>query len=130
MTTAAHLLVVFPNPRLRAAVAGTLVSAGAVVVGAAAGIEEALALAPAVRLDGIVLGTTVLAGDAGIALRRLAAAAPGAALAVVGSDTSAAYASAVRRAGATVYVPLDHDPVLLARTVIAAASPGGIGRAP
>ena len=77
------------------------------IVGQADDLTDTVHLTCGFRPDGLVLGSGLLRGDVGGALRRLIAAIPKVEIIVVGTETSASYAAAIKAAGAADYVSVD-----------------------
>jgi DNA-binding NarL/FixJ family response regulator len=113
----ARVVIALPHPRLRTALARALDLPGAIsVVGQASDLIGAVDVTRALHADGLVLGAAVLRGDVVGDLRHVVAALPEVHVVVLGSETSVAYASAMRAAGAADYVSLDQgtDPLVSA----------------
>ena len=104
----ARVVVALPHVNLRNAISAALgASDGVSVVGRTGDLEDMIRIARESRPDGVVLGSGLLRGDIAGQLRRLIAAVPGVRFIVVGTETSAAYASVVKSAGAADYVAFD-----------------------
>jgi DNA-binding NarL/FixJ family response regulator len=111
-----RVVVALPHARLRAALARALGLAGTLsVVGQASDLIGAIEVARALRADSLVLGAGVLRGDVLTDLRHAVAALPGVRIVVIGSETSAAYAAAMKAAGAADYVSLEQGTEPLVR---------------
>lgn len=104
----ARVVIALPHARLRAALARALDLPGEIsVVGQASDLAGAVDVTRALLADGLVLGAGVLHGDVVGDLRHVVAALPGVHIVVLGSETSAAYAAAMKAAGAADYVSLE-----------------------
>ncbi len=123
-----RLVVALSHARLRDALAAALISSGVVcVVGRAGDLAHAIQLTRDERPDGVVVGAGLLQGDIARDVRGLVTTIPEVWIVVVGTETSAAYAAAIKAAGAADYVALDGgtDSVVSAvRRAIPHASPG------
>ena len=123
-----RLVVALSHARLRDALAAALISSGVVsVVGRAGDLPHAIQLTRDERPDGVVVGAGLLQGDIARDVRGLVTTIPEVRVVVVGTETSAAYAAAIKAAGAAGYVALDGgtDSVVSAvRRAIPYASPG------
>ena len=107
-TPQARLVIALPHARLRNAIAAALASSGAVsVVGEAGSLTDAVRRTRESKPDGLVLGSGLLRGDVAGDLRRLIAELPSVEIVVVGTETSAGYAAAIKAAGAADYVAFD-----------------------
>ena len=103
-----RLVIALPHARLRAALARALDLPGVIcIVGQASDLASAVDATRRTRADGLVLGAGILHGDVVGNLRSVVAALPGVHIVVVGSETGAAYATAMRTAGAADYIALE-----------------------
>ena len=115
-TRESRLVVAVPHARLRDALARALDLPGAIcVVGQAHDLAGAVDVTRRAGADGIVLGAGILREDVVGNLRDVVAALPGVHIVVVGSETGAAYANAMKTAGAADYIALEQGTDALAR---------------
>jgi DNA-binding NarL/FixJ family response regulator len=106
-----RLVIAMAHTRLGDTIVRALTSSDSVaVVGRAGDLDDAVRVTRETRPDGVVVGALLLPGDVVNGLRRLAAAIPGVRIVVIGTETSPAYAAAIKGAGAADYVALDGGP--------------------
>jgi DNA-binding NarL/FixJ family response regulator len=115
---AARIVVALRHERLREAVAKALEAPGAIsIVGHADDIATAIDVSRGAHPDALVLGSALLRPDVVRHLRDTVTALPDVPVVVVGTDASAAFATAMRSAGAAEYVGLDLGAEALALAV-------------
>ncbi len=124
-----RLVIALSHTRLRDAISAALSSSGAMsVVGRADDLAHAIELTRTARPDGLVLGAGLLEGDIVHDLQELVSEIPDARIVVVGTETSTAYGTAIKAAGAADYVALDsgaESVVSAVRRAIPKGSSGG-----
>ena len=118
-----RVVVAIPHARLRAAIVATLESTGVISVIAQAGdIRGAVDSVRAARPAAILLGTSLVVGDVVENVQEIARALDGVPMVLAGHEDNAGYVSAVMRAGAAAYVPLQGDVHALAGILQCAAA--------